>query len=239
MITTAPTLADAGSPADSPLAGAPGIVAWYAEGFSDVLGDRLRLFDNAGPALELLRFNAAVASTPGFEAAVRARVDALATFTHPVFARVRALTVLDDPIPQLALVSELVAGERLSTILRAADARGSRLDSTAAIWLLRQVLPALAAFHDATGGAQHRLLDTDRVLLTPSGEMAITEYVFGGLSDDLLPAHVRPTWGRRRCWPSPSCWDARFASTNSTRASIGSSNTPARRRRRPTCYVHG
>ena len=188
MITTAPTLADAGSPADSPLAGAPGIVAWYAEGFSDVLGDRLRLFDNAGPALELLRFNAAVASTPGFEAAVRARVDALATFTHPVFARVRALTVLDDPIPQLALVSELVAGERLSTILRAADARGSRLDSTAAIWLLRQVLPALAAFHDATGGAQHRLLDTDRVLLTPSGEIAITEYVFGGLSDDLLPA---------------------------------------------------
>jgi hypothetical protein len=85
-------------------------------------------------------------------------------------------------------VSELVAGERLSTVLRAADARGSRLDSTSAIWLLRQALPALAALHDATGGAQHRLLDTDRVLLTPSGEIAITEYVFGGLSEDLLPA---------------------------------------------------
>ena len=188
MITTAPTLADAGSPADSPLAGAPGLVAWYAEGFSDVLGDRLRLFDNAGPALELLRFNAAVAAMPGFEASVRARIDALATFSHPAFAKVRALKVLDDPAPQLALVSELVAGERLSTVLRAADARGSRLDSTSAIWLLRQVLPALAAFHDATGGAQHRLLDTDRVLLTPSGEIAITEYVFGGLSEDLLPA---------------------------------------------------
>ena len=188
MITTAPTLADAGSPADSPLAGAPGLVAWYAEGFSDVLGDRLRLFDNAGPALELLRFNAAVATMPGFEACVRARIDALATFSHPVFAKVRALKVLDDPVPQLALVSELVAGERLSTVLRAADARGSRLDSTSAIWLLRQILPALAAFHDATGGAQHRLLDTDRVLLTPSGEIAITEYVFGGLSEELLPA---------------------------------------------------
>ena len=188
MITTASTLADAGSPADSPLAGAPGLVAWYAEGFSDVLGDRLRLFDNAGPALELLRFNAAVATMPGFEASVRARIDALAAFSHPVFAKVRALKVLDDPVPQLALVSELVAGERLSTVLRAADARGSRLDSTSAIWLLRQVLPALAAFHDATGGAQHRLIDTDRVLVTPSGEIAITEYVFGGLSDDLLPA---------------------------------------------------
>jgi hypothetical protein len=188
MITTAPTPADAGSPDDSPVAGAPGLVAWYAEGFSDVLGDRLRLFDNAGPAHELLRFSAAVTSIPGFEAAVRTRVDALASFTHPVFARVRALRVLDDPIPQLALVSELVAGERLSTVLRAADARGSRLDSTCAIWLLRQILPALAAFHDATGGAQHRLLDTDRVVLTPSGEIAITEYVFGGLPENLLPA---------------------------------------------------
>lgn len=188
MITTAPTPADAGSPADSPAGGAPGLVAWYAEGFSDVLGDRLRLFDNAGPALELLRFNAAVAAVPGFEASVRGCVDALAPFRHPVFAKVRALTVLDDPIPQLALVSELVAGERLSTVLRAASARGVRLDSNSAIWLLRQVLPALSALHDATGGAQHRLLDTDRLLLTPCGEIAITEYVFGGLSEDLLPA---------------------------------------------------
>ena len=130
MITTAPAPADAGLPADSPLAGAPGLVAWYAEGFSDVLGDRLRLFDNAGPALELLRFHASVASRPGFEAAVRARVDALAKFSHPPFARVRALKLLDDPSPQLALVSELVAGERLSTVLRAAEARGVRLDTT-------------------------------------------------------------------------------------------------------------
>ena len=188
MITTAPAPADAGSPADAPVAGAPGLVAWYAEGFSDVLGDRLRLFDNAGPALELLRFSASVATVPGFEAAVRARIEALATFSHPAFAKVRALTLLDDPHPQLALVSELVLGERLSTVLRAAQARDARLDPTCAIWLLRHVLPALAAFHDATGGAPHRLLDADRIVVTPTGEIAITEYVFGGLAEDLLPA---------------------------------------------------
>ena len=153
MITTAPTPADAGSPADSPLAGAPGLVAWYAEGFTDVLGDRLRLFDNAGPALELLRFSAAVATVPDFEAAVRARVDALATFNHPVFAKVRALRVLDDPHPQLALVSELVPGERLSTVLRAAEAQGSRLDPTSAIWLLRQVLPGPGGVSRRDAGA--------------------------------------------------------------------------------------
>ena len=186
MITTAPAPVDAGSPATPPPAGAPGLVAWYAEGFSDVLGDRLRLFDNAGPALELLRFNPQLATLPGFESAVRARVDALASFSHPAFAKVRTLTVLDDPHPQLALVSELAAGERLSAVLRAAEARGARLDPTCAIWLLRQVLPALAAFHDVTGGAAHRLLDADRVVVTPTGEIAVTEYVFGGLSEDLL-----------------------------------------------------
>lgn len=186
MITTAPAPVDAGSPATPPLAGAPGLVAWYAEGFSDVLGDRLRLFDNAGPALELLRFSPRLATLPGFESAVRARVDALATFSHPAFAKVRTLTVLDDPHPQLALVSELAAGERLSAVLRAAEARGARLDPTCAIWLLRQVLPALAALHDVTGGASHRLLDADRVVVTPTGEIAVTEYVFGGLPEDLL-----------------------------------------------------
>ena len=193
MITTAPAPADDGSPAMAPPSGAPGLVAWYAEGFSDVLGDRLGLFDNAGPALELLRFAPRVTGVPGFESAVRARVDALAGFVHPAFARVRKLTVLDDPRPQLALVTELAPGERLSTVLRAADARGARLDPTSAIWLLRQVLPALAAFHDATGGASHRLLDADRIILTAGGEIAITEYVFGGVAEDLLPAAPRAT----------------------------------------------
>ncbi len=188
MITTAPAPVDAGSPTGPPPAGAPGVVAWYAEGFSDALGDRLRLFDNAGPPLELLRFSPPVAALPGFESSVRARINALATFSHPAFAKVRALTLLDDPLPQLALVSELVTGERLSTVLRAVEARGARLDPTCAIWLLRHLLPALAAFHDATGGASHRLLDADRVVVTPTGEIAITEYVFGGLPEDLLPA---------------------------------------------------
>lgn len=186
MITIAPTPADAGTPAIPPHAGASGLVAWYAEGFADLLGDRLCLFDNAGPALELLRFKPDVAALPGFESAVRARIEALSSFSHPSFSRVRTLRVLEDA--QLALVSELVAGERLSAVLRAAEARGARLDPTCAIWLLRQILPALAAFHDATGGAQHRLLDADRVVLTPTGGMALTEYVFGGLADDLLPA---------------------------------------------------
>jgi hypothetical protein len=181
MITSAPTPADAGTPADTPLAGAPGLVAWYAEGFSDVLGDRLRLFDNAGPALELLRFSAPVASVPGLEAAVRARIDDLASFDHPAFTKVRTLKWLDDPHPQLALVSELVTGERLSTLLRAAQTLGVTPEAGSAVWMLRQLLPALAALHEASAGdGSHGLISPDRVIVTPDGALVVTEYVLGG-----------------------------------------------------------
>jgi hypothetical protein len=188
MHIPAPAPADAGSPAAPPAAGAHGLVAWYAEGFSDALGDRLRLFDNAGPAIELLRFNASVAGIPGFEALVRARVELLASFRNPNFARVRALTLLDDPEPRLALASDLVAGERLSAVLRSARASGVRLDATSAVWLLRQLLPALSALHETAPGVVHGLLDPDRVILTSNGEVVITECVFGDVVDRLAGA---------------------------------------------------
>ena len=181
MITTAPTPADAGTPADTPLAGAPGLVAWYAEGLTDVLGDRLRLFDNAGPALELLRFSAPVATVPGLEATVRARIAELSSFNHPSFTKVRTLKWLDDPHPQLALVSELVPGERLSTLLRAAQALGVAPEAASAVWMLRQLLPALAALHEASAGdGSHGLICPDRVIVTPGGTLVLTEYVLGG-----------------------------------------------------------
>ena len=180
MITSAPTPADARSPAASGQ-GAPGIVAWYAEGFSDLLGDRLRLFDNASTPFELLRFSREALASPGFESTLRFRINALASFRHPAFALVRSLKVLDDPEPRLALVSDHAPGQRLSAVLDAARAAHVRLDATSAIWLLRHLLPPLAALHDATGGLQHGWLDPDRVIVTPSGDVVVTEYVFGGL----------------------------------------------------------
>ena len=184
MIRTASTTSRATPLVAAPSAGASGLVAWYAEGFSDALGDRLRLFDNRGPALELLRFSDAVLALPGFEAALRSRVELLGAFKHPSFARIRALRVLDDPpAPRLALVSELVAGERVSSMLRTAQAKGVRLDTTSAVWLLRQLLPPLAALHDTGDGVVHGLLDPDRVVVTAGGEVVITEHVFGGVAN--------------------------------------------------------
>ena len=153
------------------------LVAWYAEGFRDRLGDRLLLFDSTGPALELLRLNPQLAAVPGFEAALRARVENLKTFSHPVFARVRCVTTLDDPRPHLALVSELVPGERLSQVLRTVERHEVRPDPGAAVWLIRQLLPAVAALHERGDGIAHGLLGSERIVVTPEGGLAITEYV--------------------------------------------------------------
>jgi hypothetical protein len=162
-----------------------GLVSWYAEGWNDQLGDRLNLFDNAGPALELLRFRDDVARAPGFEAALRARLEQLRDFIHPSFARVRALTVLDQPNPQLALVSELTPGIRLSDVLRAAQHARVRADPGSAVWLLRQLLTALTALHEAGGRLSHGLLGPDRVIVTENGELAITEYMLGAAVERL------------------------------------------------------
>jgi len=177
-VTIARTLDTA--PSSSSSASGPGLVAWYAEGFADSFGERLLLFDNAGPALELLRFHPALTSQRGFELAVRRRADQLSEFKHPLFARVRSITMLDDPAPQLALVSELVKGERLTTLLQSAAHAGLRPDPGSAVWLLRQLLPAIAALHAAGSGRPHGILGTNRIVVTPEGRLAVTEHPLGG-----------------------------------------------------------
>lgn len=164
---------------DSAAAASPsGIVAWYAQGFADRLGDRLLLFDNTGaPPLELLRIAHRLTGDPAFEPALRERVEELKPFRHPAFARVRGVSVLAEPTPQLALVSEHIPGERLSHILRAARGAGFRPDPGTALWLVRQLMPAVAALHDMGAEIAHGTLSPDRIIVTPAGDLVVTEYV--------------------------------------------------------------
>jgi len=161
----------------SPDASGPGVVAWYAEGFRDALGDRLLLFDSTGPGLELLRVRGELAAADGFEAMLRARVEALRDFRHPAFAPVRAVKWLDEPQRRLAVVSDHVDGERLSRVLRLARARGLRPGPDAVVWLLRTLLPGLAALHEYQGIA-HGLLTADRIVVGGDGRLSIAGYVF-------------------------------------------------------------
>jgi hypothetical protein len=168
-------------------------VAWYAEGFADAIGDRLQMYDSSGPGLELLRFAPQLAVHGAFERALRTRVEQLEPFRHPAFARVRRVTTLDDPRPQVALVSELVPGERLSRVLQAARTAGIRVPPDAVFHLLRQLVPALAVLHDNCH-VTHGLMTADRIKVTPSGDLLITEYVLAGAVQSLGFSRAELWW---------------------------------------------
>jgi hypothetical protein len=161
------------SPPQKPLA------SWYAQGLSDGVGDRLLMFDNSdAPSLELLRVRPELASAPGFEEALRERVQRLSRFRHPSFARVRAVENL-EPDDGLAVVSNYTPGKRLSELLH--QANGPRFAKA----LIRQLAPALALLQEQSAGPGHGTLNLDRIVVTPEGRLTIVEYVLGAAIDTL------------------------------------------------------
>jgi hypothetical protein len=152
-----------------PSAGAPASV--------DPLGTRLVISDRPGEHLEQLRFAPRLVSA-GFEAALRERVALLAPFRHTCYARVRRVDRLDGG-DVLALVSEHPRGARLSDVLAVAERDALALDINAALCVVRQLVPALAALHQTSPAATHGALSPDRILVTPQARIVITEHVVG------------------------------------------------------------
>ena len=158
--------------------------SWYAEGASDGVGDRLLMFDNSGtPSLELLRFRRDLAAAPGFEDALRARVNRLQRFTHPAFPQARAVERLEGG-GDLTLVSTYTAGKRLSDIFRSSRARAGVHPAFAA-WLIRDLADALADLQRQGPGVVHGALTADRIVLTGDGRLMITEHAIGGAIERL------------------------------------------------------
>lgn len=160
------------------------LASWYAEGAADGIGDRLLMFDNSGtPSLELLRFRRELAAAPGFEDALRARVDRLQRFTHPAFPQARAVERLEGG-GDLTLVSTYTAGKRLSDVFRSARARAGVHPAFAA-WLIRDLTNALADLQRQGPGVVHGFLTADRIVLTGDGRLMITEHAIGGAMERL------------------------------------------------------
>jgi hypothetical protein len=159
------------------------LASWYLPGLSDGLGDRLLMFDNTGsPSLELLRFKKEFSSTPAFEAALRQRIRQVERLIHPSVGKIRTLKWLADN-EDLALVSDHVAGRRLSEVLH--DARGTGF----AMELIRQLTPALVALQQQGDGIAHGLLTPERIVVTPEGNLVIVEHVLGPAVESLdLPS---------------------------------------------------
>ena len=151
----------------------PRPASWYTPGTSDGLGDRLLMFDNStASSLELLRFKAEFSDQPAFEAALRRRFDQFERFRHPQVAVVRAVKWLGDG-EGLALVSEHVAGRRLSELV--GEASGPML----AMELVRQLAPVLAELEAYAGPGGHGALTANRIIVAPDGQLVIVEHVIG------------------------------------------------------------
>jgi hypothetical protein len=163
------------------------LTTWYAQGQTDGLGDRLLMFDNTNaPSWEILRFKPALARDAGFEAALRERIEALATFQHEAFPLVRPIKRLghDDG---LAVVSTYSGGAPLSEALK--KPRSAEF----ALRLIRQLVPALAALQRLIPGMAHGAITIERINLAPDGRLMIREHMVGAALDHL-------EWPATRLW---------------------------------------
>jgi hypothetical protein len=163
---------------------------WDTPTFSDGLGDRLVTFDSTtGSSLELLRFKPEFCKIPQFEEALRQRVEALASFTHPSIAGVRSVEWLGDD--GLALVSNHVTRIRLSKVQSAAHGPEFATE------IVAQLTPVLAAVQKQGEGFAHGLLTAERILVAPEGVLVLTEHVIGSAIDalHLPPDRLREEFG--------------------------------------------
>ncbi len=159
--------------------------------FADGFGRRTRVADPTGEPLDVLRLEPALASAPGFDFALRERVNRLANFRHAYYSRVRRVDRPDSAT--LSVVSEAVEGARLSRILEVSRHFDLELDVNAALCLLRQVVPAVAMLHQNARDVSHGALSPERIVVTPSARIVLVEYVLGAAIESL-------GYSRERLW---------------------------------------
>jgi PEGA domain len=151
----------------------------YAPGLVDEIGDRILILDDRRtPTLELLRFRQTLTTFPGFEVALRRRVERLRHFLHPAFARTPAVEYLGQD-RCLALLSNYTPGRRLSEVLAHAQ------DPALATSLIHQLTPALDALNDYSQGVGHGALTASRIVIAPEGQLIIVEHVLGSAVERL------------------------------------------------------
>ena len=142
-----------------------------SSGYEDGLGRRLLAFDReTGGMLERLVLRPELTA---FEQALTDRIGIIATLEDERFARPRAVERHED---RLTVVSEYVAGRRLSDIIECAAEHGIVAGLDASLGLLLELLPALARLHDA--GLAHGALAPGRVMITPAAQIVLLDSIY-------------------------------------------------------------
>jgi hypothetical protein len=142
--------------------------------FEDGFGRRQQVASAGKDPVEVLVLKREHLAVPGFEAAVRERIEQVARFRHDSFVPIRGLARLAKAEAGLALVSDVAVGRRLSQLLETERSLANR----GALMLIGQLLDALAAFHQAVPGC-HGSLAPERMVLTSDGRLLVTNHVFG------------------------------------------------------------
>ncbi len=178
-------------------------------GYEDGLGARTLAFDReCGSVLERVVVRPELAA---FERSLRERADHFAALDDERVARVREI-VRDRHSGSLTVVSEFVAGHRLSDLLDDVCDRGRDENAApsvdVALGFLLQILPALAALH-GTAGPPHGAIGAGRTVITPAGQLVLLDAIYG-------PSLERLQFSRRRLWTElriaapPSAGPCRF-----------------------------
>lgn len=162
--------------------------------FEDGLGQRvLRPAPEAGAEQQVLVLRSAFAALPSFEFALRERVERLTAFHHPQFSPVVDVVRTTGVVDELSVVSEATNGVRLSDLLRGAQARQVPVGINAALAVISQLLPAVAALQDAGDETAHGALGPERVIVTHDARVVIADHVFGSALEQLR-------YSRERYW---------------------------------------
>lgn len=178
--------------------------------FRDGLGDRVLLPDTRdGKAAEMLKLRAELTAVPSFEFALSEQIRRLEGFDHAGFARVRRLDRLSERLPRLGLVSDHMPGLRLSEILEETERRRLTLDMNAALYLIGQIVAAMAGLHQHLRDLSHGALGPERILITAPATPVIVECALGSALEQLRFSHER-YWKELRIAVPPSAGPARF-----------------------------
>lgn len=162
--------------------------------FEDSLGQRVSpAVPGSDPGRQALVLRSAFAALPSFEFAVRERVERLAGFHHPQFTRVVDVVRGSGPLDELQVVSDAVSGIRVSDLLRGAQARQVPVGIHAALAVICQLVPAVAALEEQGADVAHGAIGPERLIVTPDARLVIADHVFGGALEQLR-------YSRERYW---------------------------------------
>jgi hypothetical protein len=160
-----------------------------SSGFRDGLGERDLAFDReTGHVRERLFLRAELSA---FEAALRRRLARFALIEDPRLVPIHGVE-RDPASSKLIVASDHFSGLRLSDIVRTAREREIVPDLTVAILITAEILAGLHSFH-AASGQPHGAMSVDRVIVSPAGQIALTDYAY---AEALEAAHFSP----RRLW---------------------------------------